>query len=79
MFHFFFQANARIQKLKQHAEELANDLSTRCVKEIENLPEEIRQLPLDEFINLYHADPAEYFEKQRAARTAPVMKLNKKR
>ena len=66
--------NSRIQKLKQQAEEFAKDLSIRCEREINDLPKEIRQLPLDEFINLYHADPAEYFEKQ-----TPVMKSNKKR
>jgi hypothetical protein len=71
--------NARIRKLKQQAEKFAKDLNIRCEREINNLPKEIRQLPLDEFINLYHADPSEYFEKQRTAQITPVIKLNKKR
>ncbi|CAI2180616.1 9849_t:CDS:2 [Funneliformis geosporum] len=57
------EMNVRIQKLKQQAEEFAKELSACCEREINNLPKEIRQLPLDEFINLYHADPAEYFER----------------
>ena len=70
---------ARIQKLKQQAEKFVKDLSIRCEREINNLPKEIRQLPLDEFINLYNADPAEYFEKQRTAQITPVINFNKKR
>ncbi|RIA91263.1 hypothetical protein C1645_737255 [Glomus cerebriforme] len=76
------EMDARIQKLKQQAEELAKDLNARCEREINNLPKEIRQLPLDEFINLYHSDPAEYFEKQRTTydvQITPVIKLNNKR
>jgi len=59
----FIKVNLRIQKLKQKAEEFAKDLSERCEREINSLPKEIRQLPLNEFISLYHADPAEYYRK----------------
>lgn len=43
-----------------------------CEQEINSIPIEIRRLPLDEFINIYHADPAEYFRKQKIAYNAQI-------
>ncbi|CAG8837967.1 13148_t:CDS:2, partial [Racocetra persica] len=60
------EMETRILKLKQKAEELSANLLLRSQLEIAKLPKEIRQLPLTEFINIYHADPREYFEKQVA-------------
>ncbi|RGB42907.1 hypothetical protein C1646_103231 [Rhizophagus diaphanus] len=73
---------ARIQKLRQQAEKLAKEIMASCEQEINNIPIEIRRLPLDEFINIFHADPAEYFRKQKTAHNAqitPVIKSTSKR
>ncbi|CAB4485039.1 unnamed protein product [Rhizophagus irregularis] len=76
------ETKARIQKLRQQAEKLAKEIMASCEQEINSIPIEIRRLPLDEFINLYHADPAEYFRKQKTAHNAqitPVIKSTSKR
>ncbi|CAG8685355.1 5074_t:CDS:2 [Acaulospora morrowiae] len=58
--------DARILKIKKNAEEKASNHRLKCMLEIEKIPLEIRQLPLAEFINIYHANPKEYFEKKAA-------------
>ncbi|GBC04160.1 hypothetical protein RclHR1_05540013 [Rhizophagus clarus] len=76
------EMRARIQRLRREAEVHAKRYIARCEKEINSLPKEIRQMPLDVFINIYHADPSEYFEKQRNAYDAQITSvtpLNSKR
>ncbi|RIB03582.1 hypothetical protein C2G38_2224650 [Gigaspora rosea] len=80
------EMETRILKLKQKAEELSASLILRSQLEIAKLPKEIRQLPLSDFINIYHSDPREYFEKQVAKKVkeyddqlTPLMESKKRK
>ncbi|CAG8794831.1 16622_t:CDS:2 [Dentiscutata erythropus] len=80
------EMETRILKLKQKAEELSANLLLRSQLEIAKLPKEIRQLPLSDFINIYHSDPREYFEKQVAKKVkeyddqlTPLMESKKRK
>jgi hypothetical protein len=69
--------DARIERLKQKAEQYAKELKARCEEEINSIPMEIRQMPLDEFISIYHANPKEYFKKQKTAHDAQITPVTK--
>ncbi|CAG8451468.1 3090_t:CDS:2 [Diversispora eburnea] len=76
----------RITKLKKDAEERAENARLKCHFDIDKIPLEIRQLPIEDFINIYNADPKEYFEKQfviksrkHSIQVTPIAESNKRR
>ncbi|RHZ66642.1 hypothetical protein Glove_306g30 [Diversispora epigaea] len=78
--------NLRITKLQKDAEERAENARLKCQFDIDKIPLEIRQLPIEDFINIYNADPKEYFEKQfviksrkHSIQVTPIAESNKRR
>ncbi|CAG8560211.1 9930_t:CDS:2 [Ambispora leptoticha] len=61
------QMEARNKILEEQAAQILLKFRLECEKDLENLPPEIRSMSVDEYVNVYHADPTEYFARRAAA------------
>ncbi|CAG8437600.1 10513_t:CDS:2 [Ambispora gerdemannii] len=61
------QMQTRNKIFEEQAAQILLNFRLECEKDLENLPPEIRSMSVDEYVNVYHADPTEYFTRRATA------------